>query len=294
MAAAVRRGAVRPAARRRRRTGRRGAVIADGDEVAVVAREELPATIAFWRGHGFVETAAGRRTSSCAARSRTPTRHPTPTPCATSAGWSAELVRAGDLVVLSGELGAGKTTFTQGLGAGLGVRGDITSPTFVIARVHPSLGAGPALVHVDAYRLGGIDELDDLDLDASLDEAVTVVEWGTGVAEALADSRLEVRIARSSGPSRDGELDPRTVTSSRSARAGSACSWLAVLGELGGTGVVAVAAVGHVATEPTKTLPGLAARAGTESFTPGGMPGPPTWFVLVKPRETRYGSVQPR
>ena len=83
-------------------------------------------------------------------------------------------------MVLSGELGAGKTTFTQGLGAGLGVRGDVTSPTFVIARVHPSLSGGPALVHVDAYRLGGIDELDDLDLDASLDEAVTVVEWGEG------------------------------------------------------------------------------------------------------------------
>jgi tRNA threonylcarbamoyladenosine biosynthesis protein TsaE len=122
------------------------------------------------------------------------------------------LVRAGDLVVLSGELGAGKTTFTQGLGAGLGVRGDVTSPTFVIARVHPSLSGGPALVHADAYRLGGIDELDDLDLDASLDEAVTVVEWGTGIAEGLADSRLEVRIARSPTAVDEGELDPRTVT----------------------------------------------------------------------------------
>ncbi|MBF4769062.1 tRNA (adenosine(37)-N6)-threonylcarbamoyltransferase complex ATPase subunit type 1 TsaE [Nocardioides agariphilus] len=122
------------------------------------------------------------------------------------------LVRAGDLVVLSGELGAGKTTFTQGLGAGLGVRGDVTSPTFVIARVHPSLSGGPALVHADAYRLGGIDELDDLDLDASLDEAVTVVEWGTGIAEGLADSRLEVRIARSPTAVAEGELDPRTVT----------------------------------------------------------------------------------
>ena len=123
------------------------------------------------------------------------------------------LVRAGDLVVLSGELGAGKTTFTQGLGAGLGVRGDVTSPTFVIARVHPSLTGGPALVHVDAYRLGGIDELDDLDLDASLDEAVTVVEWGSGIAEGLADSRLEVRIARSAAapdPDDPDALDPRT------------------------------------------------------------------------------------
>ena len=98
--------------------------------------------------------------------------------------------------LLIGDLGAGKTTFTQGLGAGLGVRGPVTSPTFVIARVHPSEVDGPALVHVDAYRLGGLDELDDLDLDTSLDEAVTVVEWGEGLAEGLAESRLEVRIER--------------------------------------------------------------------------------------------------
>ena len=111
----------------------------------------------------------------------------------------AGLLRGGDLLVLSGDLGAGKTTFTQGLGAGLGVRGDVTSPTFVISRVHPSLVGGPALVHVDAYRLGGLSELDDLDLDTSLDEAVTVVEWGTGVAESLAEDRLEVDIRRAHG-----------------------------------------------------------------------------------------------
>jgi tRNA threonylcarbamoyladenosine biosynthesis protein TsaE len=98
--------------------------------------------------------------------------------------------------VLTGSLGAGKTTFTKGLGAGLGVRGAVTSPTFVIARVHPSEVGGPALVHVDAYRVGGVAELDDLDLDASLDEAVTVVEWGEGLAEGLAESRLEVEIVR--------------------------------------------------------------------------------------------------
>lgn len=102
------------------------------------------------------------------------------------------LLRAGDLVVLTGELGAGKTTLTQGLAEGLGVRGPITSPTFVIARVHPSLVGGPALVHVDAYRLGGFAELDDLDLDASLEDSVTVVEWGHGLAEDLADDRLEL------------------------------------------------------------------------------------------------------
>ena len=104
-------------------------------------------------------------------------------------------LEAGDLVVLSGGLGAGKTTLTQGIGAGLGVRGPITSPTFVIARVHPSTIGGPALVHVDAYRLGDGFEVDDLDLDASLSESVTVVEWGQGKVEALSADRLEVRIA---------------------------------------------------------------------------------------------------
>ena len=99
-------------------------------------------------------------------------------------------------MVLTGELGAGKTTLTQGIGAGLGVRGDVTSPTFVIARVHPSLVDGPALVHADAYRLGGLAELDDLDLDASVEEAVTVVEWGEGIAESLTAHRLEVRLDR--------------------------------------------------------------------------------------------------
>ena len=120
----------------------------------------------------------------------------------------AGLLRGGDLLVLSGDLGAGKTTFTQGLGAGLGVRGDVTSPTFVISRVHPSLAGGPALVHVDAYRLGGLPELDDLDLDTSLDDAVTVVEWGTGVAESLAEDRLEVDIRRARG---DEAGETRTV-----------------------------------------------------------------------------------
>ena len=95
----------------------------------------------------------------------------------------AALLRAGDLVLLSGDLGAGKTTLTRGLGAALGVRGAVTSPTFVIARWHPSLGDGPALVHVDAYRLGSLAEVDDLDLDASLEESVTVVEWGQGKVE---------------------------------------------------------------------------------------------------------------
>lgn len=111
------------------------------------------------------------------------------------------LLRAGDLVVLTGDLGAGKTTLTRGLAEGVGVRGPITSPTFVIAREHPSLIGGPTLVHVDAYRLGGTAELDDLDLDTGLEEAVTVVEWGAGVVEQLSQRRLEVTLLRSVDPS---------------------------------------------------------------------------------------------
>ena len=108
----------------------------------------------------------------------------------------AQVLAAGDLVVLTGGLGAGKTTLTQGLGEGLGVRGPITSPTFVIARVHPSLVGGPDLVHVDAYRLGGAAELDDLDLDASLDEASRSSSGAHGLAEGLAEDHLEVTLQR--------------------------------------------------------------------------------------------------
>lgn len=109
----------------------------------------------------------------------------------------AGVLRAGDLVVLTGDLGAGKTTLTQGIGAGLQVRGQVASPTFIIARAHP--GPGPDLVHVDAYRLGSLAELDALDLDSSLEDSVTVVEWGAGLVEDLAEDRLEIRIARPRG-----------------------------------------------------------------------------------------------
>ena len=126
----------------------------------------------------------------------------------------AGVLRAGDLVLLAGPLGAGKTTLVQGIGDGLGVRGPVTSPTFVIARVHPALAGGPALVHADAYRLASPAEVDDLDLDASLADSVTVVEWGGGLAEGLAADRLEIAIDRPGGSpgGNPGEGDePRTV-----------------------------------------------------------------------------------
>ena len=179
------------------------------DEVAVLAREELPTTVGFWHDRGFAEVA--RDTPYVELRRRLVIRTTAADGTAmrtVGTGLAGEL-RRGDLVVLVGGLGAGKTTLTQGIGEGLRVRGDVTSPTFVIARVHPSLGAGPSLVHVDAYRLGGLAELDDLDLDASLDDAVTVVEWGAGLAEALSDSWLEVRIDRAEGDDvTDPEDDP--------------------------------------------------------------------------------------
>jgi tRNA threonylcarbamoyladenosine biosynthesis protein TsaE len=126
-------------------------------------------------------------------------------------------LRAGDVVLLVGPLGAGKTTLAQGIGVGLGVRGAVTSPTFVIARVHPAGGPGrPAMVHADLYRLGGRLELDDLDLDADVADSVTVVEWGEGLAEALADDRLEIHIDRDAvagagGAALDGGPEPRSL-----------------------------------------------------------------------------------
>lgn len=118
----------------------------------------------------------------------------------------AEELKAGDLVVLDGPLGAGKTALTRGIAAGLGVQGRVSSPTFIIARQHRAGERGVPLVHVDAYRLGGdLDELDALDLDTDLQDAVVVVEWGLGVVEHLADRHLRVRL------SREPESDVRTA-----------------------------------------------------------------------------------
>jgi tRNA threonylcarbamoyladenosine biosynthesis protein TsaE len=134
--------------------------------------------------------------------------HVLPTPEATHALGRelSQLLRPGDLVVLVGPLGAGKTAFTQGVGAGLGVGEPVTSPTFVIARVHR--GGRVPLVHVDAYRLGSVADVDDLDLDASTDESVTVVEWGQGLVERLADEHLEVRLDRREDDVRTAVLVP--------------------------------------------------------------------------------------
>ena len=183
------------------------------EDMTVVAREELPRTVRFWQRRGFREI----KRYSPYVELRRPLRSAVfdvpdaPAMHGLARSLAGQLQR-GDLLVLSGELGAGKTTFTQGIGEGLGVRGQITSPTFVIARVHPSLVDGPALVHVDAYRLGSVDELDDLDLDTDLDDAVTVIEWGEGMAEGLSDSRLEIRIDRNLGSDPESELRSVEIT----------------------------------------------------------------------------------
>jgi len=123
---------------------------------------------------------------------------------------------AGDLVILTGPLGAGKTTLTRGIGEGLGVRGPITSPTFVLARTHPSLSGGTPLVHVDAYRVDSAVELDDLDIDC--DHSVVVAEWGAGKFVNTHDAWLELVLERPDGSAlaaeeSDAEPDePRTVT----------------------------------------------------------------------------------
>ncbi|MPZ63840.1 MAG: tRNA (adenosine(37)-N6)-threonylcarbamoyltransferase complex ATPase subunit type 1 TsaE [Propionibacteriales bacterium] len=175
--------------------------------VCLIARLELPATQRFWMHRGYVETA--RDGVMLTYSKAVPLDADVPTPDATRelGRRLADVVRAGDLVLLAGDLGSGKTTFTQGIGAGLRVRGPVTSPTFVIARVHPPLVDGVPLVHVDAYRLGGLDELDDLDLDTSLDDAVTVVEWGEGLAEPLSSQRLDVTIRRPRGGTPGGAAD---------------------------------------------------------------------------------------
>ena len=123
-------------------------------------------------------------------------------------------LRAGDVLVLTGPLGAGKTTLTRGIGEGLGVRGPVTSPTFVLARTHPSLVYGPPLVHVDAYRLNSAVELDDLDIDFA--HSVVVVEWGAGMLDGIVDSWLDVVIERPEGANAgelgDELIEPRNVT----------------------------------------------------------------------------------
>ncbi|HHT12847.1 MAG TPA: tRNA (adenosine(37)-N6)-threonylcarbamoyltransferase complex ATPase subunit type 1 TsaE [Propionibacterium sp.] len=188
--------------------------------VEIMAREEFPEILTWWREHGFEVTAQVPHGYTMGRDLPVIVDVPTADHMHALGARLARLLRKGDIIVATGDLGAGKTTLTQGIGMGLGVTGPIISPTFVISRVHPHPGDGPALVHVDAYRLGGSAELADIDLDASLSDAVTIVEWGSGLAEWLSDSRLEIDIVRGLdsdertvyltgiGPRWAGALDP--------------------------------------------------------------------------------------
>ncbi len=184
--------------------------------LSVVAREELPETIGFWRHRGFEQT--DRRTPYVELARALPTVHDVATADDMRAlgGRVARDLRAGDLLVLSGELGAGKTTFVEGVGRAMGVEGVATSPSASTAHEHAASGTGPGLVHVDAHHLdhakppAGLADLTALaDLDVPAGEAVTVVEWGKGHAEGLGDSRLEIRISRL--PHDAGDSEPRSV-----------------------------------------------------------------------------------
>lgn len=139
----------------------------------------------------------------------------------------ATVLQAGDLVLLNGELGAGKTTLTRGIGAALGVRGAVTSPTFVLARTHPREGR-PPLVHVDAYRLGSAVELDDLDIDFAA--SIVVVEWGAGMLDGVVESWLEFDIDRPHGGDPEAEVEPRQVNITGHGPRWSQLGWLNVSG----------------------------------------------------------------
>lgn len=164
------------------------------------AREEFPQVVRWWRRHGFVQLDAEGTRLHLSRALPVCLEAPTAEDMQGLGRGLAGLLAPGDLLIASGDLGAGKTTLTQGIGAGMGVSGAIISPTFVLARIHPHPSSGPGLVHVDAYRLGSFAEVEDLDLEVSLADSVTLVEWGTGVAEGLSDDRLEIDIRRSLDP----------------------------------------------------------------------------------------------
>ncbi len=192
-----------------------GMAARDIPRVTLLARQDYPDLRRWWEAHGFVTSG---EEGNCWVMTRgLPVVAEVPTAEAMRALGRAlaPLVRAGDVLIASGGLGAGKTTFAQGLGEGMAVTGPILSPTFVLARVHPSTTGGPTLVHADAYRLGGFAELEDLDLEDSLDDSVTLIEWGEGVAEGLADDRLGIDIRRGPDPEDDTRLVFFTPSGSR-------------------------------------------------------------------------------
>jgi tRNA threonylcarbamoyladenosine biosynthesis protein TsaE len=170
------------------------AAIRGFQRVELFVREEFPEFIAFWQHRGyFVERTIPHGvilTKPLPLVIKVPTRDA----MVRLGDRLAQLLEAGDVILAAGDLGAGKTTLTQGIGRGLGSEGPVISPTFVLSRIHPSTIGRPTLMHVDAYRLATASEIDDLDLDAAVPDSITVVEWGQGIAEGLAEDRLEIDI----------------------------------------------------------------------------------------------------
>jgi len=173
----------------------------------LLARMELPQIVDWWRAHGFLIDHDVPHGFIMSASLPIPIDVPTPDDMRALGRSLAQHMRAGDLVIASGDLGAGKTVLAQGIGDGLGVAGPVISPTFVLARMHKST-AGPGLVHVDAYRLASAAELEDIDVDANLADSVVYIEWGAGLAEGLSDERLEIHIERASDETRRVYLMP--------------------------------------------------------------------------------------
>lgn len=173
--------------------------------VELFAREEITELVSFWQHRGFVVDRAAPHGVVLVRSLPLVFDVPTGEQLRALGTRLAGLLRPGDLIIAGGDLGAGKTTLTQGIGRGLDSEGAVSSPTFVLSRIHASRSGKPTLVHVDAYRLSSAEELDALDLHATTAAAVTVVEWGAGLAEGLAEHRLEIDIRRAVHPSGGAE-----------------------------------------------------------------------------------------
>jgi tRNA threonylcarbamoyladenosine biosynthesis protein TsaE len=189
------------------------AAIRGFERVELLARAEFGEFIAFWQHRGFVVDRAVPHGVILTKRLPLAITVPTSEAMVRLGERLAQLLERGDVILAAGDLGAGKTTLTKGIGRGLGSEGPIISPTFVLSRIHPSSTGRPTLMHVDAYRLSTASELDDLDLDAAVPDSITVVEWGQGIAEGLAEDRLEIDVWTSPADlSATGDGSERVVT----------------------------------------------------------------------------------
>jgi tRNA threonylcarbamoyladenosine biosynthesis protein TsaE len=191
------------------------AAIRGFERVELLARTEFGEYIAFWQHRGFVVDRQVDHGVMLAKPLPLAIKVPTSEAMVRLGERLAKLLERGDVILAAGDLGAGKTTLTQGIGRGLGSEGPIISPTFVLSRIHPSRTGRPTLMHVDAYRLSTASELDDLDLDAAVADSITVVEWGQGIADGLSDDRLEIDIWTSEADSTAASDDSERVVTIR-------------------------------------------------------------------------------